>query len=141
LGAISLGLTINQQINGQDGDNSDNNLTGLISVASAIQILWASIIILIGYLIGAGLCGVSDGLAKTIFRVLTGLIIGGLNIWIFVASIYILANTKYDSNIIINKSIHGIIITTGAFGIISSSLFYIGIILMFLSINKKYKPF
>ena len=111
-----FGLVVNQvgsHMQNQPSQQDTPSLSNLISVASAMQSLWASIITLVLYLIFRGLVSISDDTARLVFKILGVIFLLPLNVWLLVDGILIFANTNDANNLVMSKTIYGMLIVTG----------------------------
>ena len=130
LGGSMFGLVINHiSEKANEPNQSTVSLGNLISVGAAIQSLWIAVASLVLFLIFRGLVSISDGLVKTIFKVIGILCLLPLNIWLLVDGILILSNMNNTNNIVMTKTIYGVSIATAVFAIITSAMFLLGLVI------------
>lgn len=113
----------------ESGDvRATNNISSLVSVAAIIQALWISIGILIVYIIALGLISVTDGILRTIIKVLAALVLVPLNIWLLVDGSIALSNVKKGDGLVMNNTIYVMTIMSGVMCLLTSVMFIGGII-------------
>ena len=130
--AVVFGLALNSASNelvaGKIGQNNQPSVSNLVSVAAITQALWLCIPILVIYLIAVGLISVSDGLARTIFKVIAALILVPLNVWLLADAAIAFSNVQKGDNLLMNNTIYGMTIMAGILCLATSIMFIGGLV-------------
>ena len=136
-----FGLAVNNATSMiQSGDvRAMNNISSLVSVAAIMQALWVSVGILIVYLIALGLISVTNGILRTIIKVLAALVLVPLNIWLLVDGSIALSNVRKGDGLVMNNTIYVMTIMSGVMCLLTSVMFICGIIYGIAAKSNKVK--
>ena len=125
-----FGLVVNNATSMVEKGDSQvtNNIGSLVSVAAIMQALWVSVSILVFYLIALGLIAVTDGVLRTVIKVIAALILVPLNVWLLVDGSIALSNVRKGDGLVMNNAIYGMTIMSGIMCLLTSVMFIGGLI-------------